>query len=846
MEIKNYFAQDAQGNIMPSANCYLYLPGTTTLATGLVDGNGIPISNPFLASSIGQVTFGAPNGVYDLRISQGARDTTIEIQCADLLQALNETASFLGAYSAAPTSGNSGEPLQIYYRYFNTVDQLEYLYKSTGWVANNLDGQLLATTQGASLIGAVMQDGSTGNVQQAISLGDAKLRQDLADPLVGARLLAYGVAGRTVNDRLDDMVNGRDYGMRNLPGYDNRLPFQKAEAVAKATGRTLWIPGGVHPYEFAIGAQIYQSSNVVLVGDGGCTKSTKLVRMDGSFTDLLIGGEWDEGATYNIPGGIMPYNNGFPYTDTNIGHDIAVHRIYFGGNGQNAGYAPSLGPNTGYRGSNISMRCIDGITIHDVRSEGASNDCIHVARCRRIMITDSWVEKNFLIGNVIGGTRNGLTVAGTLGGLGFDRPDYMVIRNITGIETEDLAVAVQFVTPPGTSTPYAGTVIIDGIFTKDNATYGLGVEVYGSGENQPSRESIIINNVISEGDGTRPNEAYASVLISHRSRGVIASNIIIRKARGSGLVFSGTESIQLSNIMVDEYNLGNFPSCKGVFGYQVVPDVPDICQLTNIMVRGGGGRGGDTSAVDISGYNHIYGTNVHGDGTSFLTEAGNAVIKVSAKYIRFTQSSAINGACNGWFLGGYTDFSLIGCNAYDNGKGGGAAQRVGFNFGPGSNRTGRVSGCDSSDRQAVPTQTIGYLLGASATDSITITDSDGKGNITGSVVNLGMPNARVHSNGFDYTSQTLPLNIGGNGGYLSGRKDGGYHYWRDSFGMSRVKSGTATSAQDGNPYGLKVAVPANATASGAPGQWAANTGFVYIYTGDGSAHAWARSAIAAW
>lgn len=626
---------------------------------------------------------------------------------------------------------------------------------------------------------------------------------NLTDTLKGASMVGY--RGRTVTARLDDVVNGRDYGMRNLPGYDNRLSFQKAEAVAKATGRKLWIPGGVHPYEFAIGAQLYLSSTMVLEGDGGCVKSTKLVRMDGSFTDLLIGGEWDEGATHTIPNGIMPYNNGFPYTDTNIGHDISIRHIYLGGNGQNAGYAPSLGPGTGYRGSNMSMRCIDGITIHDVRSEGASNDCIHVARCRRIMITDCWVEKNFLVGNVIGGTRNGLTVAGTLGGLGFDRRDYMIIRNITGVETEDLAVAVQFVTPAGTSTPYAGTVIIDGIFTTKNATYGLGVEVFGSGENQPSRENIIITNVISEEDGTRTGEAYSSVLISHKSRAVIASNIIIRKARGTGLIFSGTESIQLSNIMVDEYNLGDFPNCKGIFGYQVAPDVPDVCQLVNIMVRGGAGRGGDTSAVAISGYNHIYGTNVHGDGTSFLTAAANAVINVSAKYIRFTQSSAINGACNGWFLGGYVDFSLIGCTAYDNGKGGGAAQRIGFNFGPGTNRTGRVSGCDSSDRQAIPTQTIGYLLGISATDAISITDSDAKGNITGAVVNLGMPNARVHSNGFVYVGQTQGLHIGGNGSYLSALRMGNYYLWVElATGKLRIKAGAPTSDSDGIVVGTQV------------------------------------------
>lgn len=228
MEIKNYFAQDAQGNIMPSANCYLYLPGTTTLATGLVDGNGAPISNPFLASNIGQVTFGAPNGVYDLRISQGARDTTIEIQCADLLQAMNETASFLGAHSAPPASGNSGEPLQIYYRYFNTVDQLEYLYKSTGWVANNLDGQLLATSQGASLLGAVMQDGSPGTIQQSIDSVDSSLRQDLAAPTgadyIGWKYSQITQAIRTAGEKLSglelDIWEFADSAVGYAPGGD--------------------------------------------------------------------------------------------------------------------------------------------------------------------------------------------------------------------------------------------------------------------------------------------------------------------------------------------------------------------------------------------------------------------------------------------------------------------------------------------------------------------------------------------------------------------------------------------------------------------------------------------------
>lgn len=242
MEIKNYFAQDAQGNIMPSANCYLYLPGTTTLATGLVDGNGVPISNPFIASSVGQVEFGAPNGVYDLRVALGARDWTIKVQCADLLQALNETASFLGAKSSAPTTRNDGSALQIADRYFNTSDQLEYLYKSTGWVVNNLDGQLIATSQGASLVGVVMQDGSTGTVQQAITIGDAKLRQDLSaaagGSIVHVKQDDANARDRSTLDVYRDSIDISDF-VTYGDGRDEGVQLQRAINAAYAQGKTL-------------------------------------------------------------------------------------------------------------------------------------------------------------------------------------------------------------------------------------------------------------------------------------------------------------------------------------------------------------------------------------------------------------------------------------------------------------------------------------------------------------------------------------------------------------------------------------------------------------------------------
>lgn len=143
MEIKNYFAQDAQGNIMPGANCYLYLPGTTTLATGLVDGNGVPISNPFLASGMGQITFGAPNGVYDLRVALGARDWTIKVQCADIVQAMDVMDSILGSHAENPTTRNNGQPLEPGDETWNSTEKQPYWWSGTAWVALNSSTQEL-------------------------------------------------------------------------------------------------------------------------------------------------------------------------------------------------------------------------------------------------------------------------------------------------------------------------------------------------------------------------------------------------------------------------------------------------------------------------------------------------------------------------------------------------------------------------------------------------------------------------------------------------------------------------------------------------------------------------------
>ncbi|MBB3229738.1 hypothetical protein [Halomonas stenophila] len=83
MELKTFFAQNVDGNVIPGAIVYVYYPGTTDLATGLEDEDGNPLDNPFQADSDGQIKVAAPNGKYDIRVSSSGRDHRIGVQFFD-------------------------------------------------------------------------------------------------------------------------------------------------------------------------------------------------------------------------------------------------------------------------------------------------------------------------------------------------------------------------------------------------------------------------------------------------------------------------------------------------------------------------------------------------------------------------------------------------------------------------------------------------------------------------------------------------------------------------------------------------------------------------------------------
>lgn len=49
--------------------------------------------------------------------------------------------------------------------------------------------------------------------------------------------------------------------------------------------------------------------------------------------------------------------------------------------------------------------------------------------------------------------------------------------------------------------------------------------------------------------------------------------------------------------------------------------------------------------------------------------------------------------------------------------------------------------------------------------------------------------------------------------------------------------------RNGSPVGVKVSVPASASASGVPGQWAADSSYHYVCT---ATNTWVRHAVATW
>lgn len=185
MQLQNFYAWDSNGNIMPLATGMLYLPGTETLATGLQDVNGAPLSNPFTADSKGLFSIAAPNGYYDFFVNNGPRSGRLRVMFIDVDKvaadaatastaagvATARTVRFVSASTTAPTVRDDGSALQIGDRYVNTTTQVEYIYKSGGWASNESLAQIDDLhNQSDSTKGAAQLGWDGGNVGAQLKL----------------------------------------------------------------------------------------------------------------------------------------------------------------------------------------------------------------------------------------------------------------------------------------------------------------------------------------------------------------------------------------------------------------------------------------------------------------------------------------------------------------------------------------------------------------------------------------------------------------------------------------------------------------------------------------------------
>lgn len=264
MELKNYFAQDTAGNVLPNATVYLYLPDTTAPAEGLQKANGDALANPFQATEEGLIQFKAPNSEYDLRVVSHGRDYTLRVQCNDVRDAVQvddllSNGPGKGSWMVAADDGASGS-------LWTTV---------AGFIAK------IMSSAGASVIGFI---------------------QD------GARAVR-----RSIQDKLREQVSLLDFGAIG-DGYQNDTD---AILASIASNRRIFVPEG---YTFLCsGVEVIGMDNFYIYG-GGIIKlanaSNKQVLRFNTCTNFTIDGIGIDGnsanqtetASRNLGSGISVYN----------------------------------------------------------------------------------------------------------------------------------------------------------------------------------------------------------------------------------------------------------------------------------------------------------------------------------------------------------------------------------------------------------------------------------------------------------------------------------------------------------------------------------------------------------
>lgn len=168
MELKNYFAQDTAGNIIPGASVYVYKAGTTTTVP-IFNAAGNPKDNPFVSDGNGQVQFMVANGLYDLRIVGDGRDSTIRIQALDVQETVSAVSQ--SAEEARISASNAATSANAAGSHATSASNAQKAAEQAAGQANNAAGSIgdsVAQAQAAALAAQTSAD-SVGSVVASAS-----------------------------------------------------------------------------------------------------------------------------------------------------------------------------------------------------------------------------------------------------------------------------------------------------------------------------------------------------------------------------------------------------------------------------------------------------------------------------------------------------------------------------------------------------------------------------------------------------------------------------------------------------------------------------------------------------
>jgi len=455
------FASSITGNAASGVTVTVRRQSDAGLATLYVENNiaGATLSNPITTTSTGHFAFYAADDVYTLTFSDSTPVQVIQLQDVAELQAQFDAAVLnagyipSGTFAAGATLTQANQVLSdgsSYWRWdggFPKVVTAGSEPTPTGvgnWIVLSdfaLRGDL-ADAESTVLIAGVQArafraiDGVKNlvpvenvmlNVMSFYAGGNTgggdfmyvptmpKSNHNGGTVIAPEALAAWNGTGAGIATLINWTGTGNGCYVRKytLKGYipcsffgastaipDNRLPVQKCLTAATAQSKIAFLEPSPDFYMFNL--TVFIPSGGHLAGAGGKNKLTKCKRVDGHYTDLFMSGVHTEGTNGSYYDMVIPARNGMPHNPLSIGNDVKITGLYIDGNGINAGYAPELGSGTGYKGSNIYIRFVDGLTIDDLYSEYASNDCCYAQYCRRISVTNTKVARNKLTGNVIG------------------------------------------------------------------------------------------------------------------------------------------------------------------------------------------------------------------------------------------------------------------------------------------------------------------------------------------------------------------------------------------------------------------------------------------------------------